>query len=79
MPMLPITPMPPPKEDTLPTGQDVPKEFAVYQRLPSDFLPPGKTFNDLTPEEKQTLQNQYRFSPFKPGKYQAITGYSTSY
>ena len=77
--MLPITPMPPPKEDTLNVGKDVPKELAIYGLQPKDFLPKGKTFDDLTPEERQTLINQYRFSPFKPGLYQQITGYSRSY
>ena len=84
MPMLPITPTPlpppvsPPKEDTLPTGQDIPKEFAIYGKLPQDFLPPGKTLNDLTPEEIVILQNKYKFSSFRPGIYQGITGYGDS-
>ena len=58
----------------LPNNQDVPKELDVYCRFESDFLPPGKTLKDLTPEELKEVQDKYRFDPFKPGLYQTITG-----
>jgi len=51
----------------------VPKEFDIYYKDESQFLPEGKTFNELTPEEEQRLKSQYRFSPYKPGTYQGIT------
>ena len=37
-------------------------------------LPKGKTLNDLTPEEKKRLMDKYRFSGYRPGAYQMITG-----
>lgn len=59
----------------VPNNQDIPRdEMDIFEKLPKDFLPEGKTFNDLTPEEKRFLQSQYRFSPYRPGTYQAVTG-----
>ena len=52
----------------------IPKEMNIFNKTESEFLPPGKTFADLTPEEERILQNQYRFSPYRPGQYQSITG-----
>lgn len=57
----------------VPNNQDLPKEMDIFEKLPVDFLPEGKTFADLTPEEARFLQSQYRFSPYRPGIYQAIT------
>ena len=54
-------------------ASDVPKEFDIYFKDESEFLPEGKTFKDLTPEEEQRLKSQYRFSPYKPGIYQGLT------
>ena len=56
--------------------QEIPKEMDIFCRIESDFLPEGKTFKNLTPEEYKRLRSQYRFSPFRPGIYQAITGIS---
>ena len=56
--------------------QEIPKEMDIFYKNENDFLPPGKTFKDLTPEEQRVLQNQYRFSPLRPGIYQGITGIS---
>ena len=56
--------------------QDVPKELNIFTRTEEDFLPAGKTFEDLTPEELRLVRSQYRFSPFRPGMYQTITGIS---
>jgi len=58
----------------VPNNQDLPKEMDIFGKPPQAFLPEGKTFSDLTPEEYQTLGSQYRFSPYRPGIYQAITG-----
>ena len=59
--------------NTVPNNQDLPKEMDVFYRALSDFLPPGKTFNDLTEQEKQEVMNKYRFSYLRPGIYQGIT------
>lgn len=54
-------------------NQDIPKELDVFFRNEQDFLPPGKTINDLTVEELEILKNRYRFDPLRPGIYQGIT------
>ena len=54
---------------------DIPKELDIYYRTEADFLPPGKTFADLTPEEREKLRNQYRFDPLKPGMQQTLSGF----
>ena len=53
---------------------DLPKEMEIYVQTENDFLPPGKTMSDLTPDELETLRQRYRFSFFRPGIYQGITG-----
>lgn len=58
----------------IPNGQDLPKEMDIFFRNEAEFLPAGKTFNDLTLKEKIELRNKYRFDPFRPGVYQGITG-----
>jgi hypothetical protein len=63
---------PPPSEPVF-NVQEVPKEMDIYYKSESAFLPEGKTIADLTPEETRVLQNQYRFSPLRPGIFQAIT------
>lgn len=66
-------------DDPIPNNQDIPKdEMDIFFRNEADFLPPGKTFDDLTAEELQLLRSQYRFSPLRPGTYQGITGISGS-
>lgn len=40
----------------------------------SKELPEGKTFESLTDEEKKKLMKKYRFSGYRPGAYQLITG-----
>lgn len=52
----------------------IPYELNIFLNTEADFLPEGKTFEDLTQEELETLRRQYRFSPFRPGIYQGITG-----
>jgi len=54
----------------------IPYELNLFFRSEVSFLPPNKTFEDLTPKELQRLKGQYRFSPFRPGIYQGITGMS---
>ena len=39
-----------------------------------DFIPVGKTWEDLTQKEKELIKDQYRFAFLRPGEYQAITG-----
>jgi len=58
--------------------QVIPKELEIYYQSEADFLPPGKTFADLTPEEAKMLQSQYRFSPYRPGYYQTLSGFGSS-
>lgn len=72
--MLPFTPHTPPPENPLETGKDIPKDLDIFFRSEEDFLPKGKTFDDLTAEELEQVRREYRFSPYKPGIYQGITG-----
>jgi len=58
--------------------EEIPKEFDIFFRDEASFLPEGKTFEDLTPEELERLKNQYRFSTFRPGMYQTLTMISNS-
>jgi len=57
----------------------VPGEMNIFMKTESYFLPEGKTWEDLTHEERKELQNKYRFSPYRPGVYQGITGISKNY
>ena len=52
----------------------IPYELDIFYRSFESFLPEGKTFDDLTEKEKKSVQDQYRFSPLRPGIYQGITG-----
>jgi len=61
------------KDDPIYNNQEIPKEMNIFFRDETDFLPPGKTFDDLTDAEKETLRQQYRFSPYRPGIYQTLT------
>lgn len=56
------------------TNAETPKEMTMFYRTEYDFLPEGKTFKDLTPEELSHLKRKYRFDPLKSGMYQTITG-----
>jgi hypothetical protein len=62
----------------LQTYMEVPNELNIFMRTEASFLPPGKTWNDLTPEERQEVELKYRFSSFVPGMYQTITGFGDS-
>ena len=74
-----LTPIPldtPPSEEkelAIPTIADIPKDMDVFSQTEATFLPEGKTFAQLTPEEVITLRNKYQFSPYRPGEYQGIT------
>jgi len=59
--------------DAVDTYDDVSKDMDVFQRSEEQFLPEGKTFEDLTDEELAQLKRQYRFDYYKPGIYQGIT------
>ena len=61
-------------QDPVLNVETVPKEFDIFFKSEDQFLPEGKDFKDLTPEEEQRLRSQYRFSPLRPGEYQSITG-----
>ena len=63
-----------PEPEPIFNSQEIPKEMDIFVRSEESFLPEGKTFDDLTEEEKITLRNQYRFSSYRPGIYQGITG-----
>ena len=64
----------PGEKKSVPNNQDLPKELDIFYKNISEFLPKGKTFADLTNEEKRVVLNKYRFSPYRPGQYQNITG-----
>jgi len=68
----------PPAEPKVSDNQDIPKEMDIFFRKETAFLPPGKTFEDLTPEELKDVMDKYRFDAMKPGLYQQITGISTT-
>lgn len=76
--MLSFTAGTPPEDDPTFNPQDIPKELDIFYRNEADFLPEGKTFAELTPEEERRLKSQYRFSPLRPGLYQSITGFRNS-
>jgi len=65
-----------PSTDPIFNVDSVPKEMDIFSRSEQEFLPEGKTFADLTPQEEARLRSQYRFSPFRPGIYQTLTGMS---
>lgn len=54
----------------------VPKEMDIFWSSLQSFIPEGKTWEQLTPQEQEEVKNRYRFSPMKPGIYQGITGLS---
>jgi len=51
-----------------------PDTMAIYDgfKWPDDV--PKKAWDELTPEQKQRIVNVYRFSGYRPGMYQAISG-----
>jgi len=71
--MIPLDPTSQGDGNTVPNNQDLPKEMDVFYKALGEFLPPGKTFSDLTEAEKAEAMNKYRFSYMRPGIYQAIT------
>ena len=75
--MLDFIPNSPP-QPTVPNNQDLPKEMDIFFRSESEFLPSGKTFEDLTPEELKLLQDKYRFDYLRPGLPQTISGFRNS-
>ena len=79
MDMLPfIAQTPPPDPDKIQDVDMVPKELDIFYKNEHAFLPEGKTFSDLTKKEAKKLKLQYRFSPFRPGIYQTLSGISQS-
>lgn len=68
-----------PSSDKIDSNAETPKEFEIYCRTESQFLPEGKTFEDLTQQEVEELRNKYRFDFMKTGQYQSISGYGNSF
>lgn len=66
----------PEQQEAVFNPQVIPDEDEIYWRDERYWLPEGKDFSDLTPEEKTELKNKYRFDPLRPGKYQGLTGQS---
>ena len=65
----------PPKEDPIPNNQDIPQdEMDIFFRNEDEFLPEGKTWDELTDAEMALAKARYRFDPMRPGVYQGITG-----
>ena len=57
------------------TNQDIPKDdMDIFYRTIAAFIPEGKTWDDLTEDEKEIIKNRYRFDYLRPGCYQGITG-----
>jgi len=64
-----------PREAPIPNNQDIPTdEMDIFFRNENEFLPNGKTWNELSAEEMQLARSRYRFDPMRPGVYQGITG-----
>jgi len=62
-------------DSPIPNNQDIAtNSLEIFYKSLAEFLPAGKTMNDLTEEEKAEVMNKYRFSPLRPSKYQCITG-----
>ena len=62
-------------QPVVPNVQDVPKELDIFFKSEANFLPEGKTFADLTPEELTTLKERYKYTAMVPGLYQQVTGF----
>lgn len=54
---------------------EIPKELDIFSQDETEFLPEGKSFDDLTKEELKELKDKYRFGYFIPGLNQTITGF----
>lgn len=75
MPLMPLANVILISEHTVSPNQDIPKDqLDIFFRDESEFLPEGKTWADLTEEEKALVKARYRFDPMRPGMYQGITG-----
>lgn len=61
-------------EGPLATYMNLPTSMDIYFNSEASFLPPGKTFDDLTDDEKALVRSRYRFDSLRPGYYQCITG-----
>jgi len=70
-----VTPTDPDPDPAISTYSDIPKDLDIFFRTIQDFIPAGKTWDDLTSEEQEIIKNQYRFDPLFPGLYQSITGF----
>ncbi len=75
LPLRDFTPVEPMPETKVETNCEIPKEMDIFFRAESQFLPEGKTFDELTKEEKAMVQAKFRFDPMKPGIYQGISGF----
>ena len=64
----------PPPDAPIQTGQEIPKDLDIFFRSEEQFIPAGKTFDELTAEEQALVKAKYRFDCLKPGIYQGITG-----
>ena len=54
-----------------------PKDLDIYDNfVVPDWVDPTKKFSDLTPQQQKEVLDAYRFSGFRPGLYQGITGLS---
>jgi len=55
--------------------QQSPHTMALYDAFqrPAD-INPDTPWEQLTPDERQRVMDAYRFSGFRPGTYQGITG-----
>jgi len=63
------------KDPPIPNNQDIPKsDMDIFYRDISAFYPDGKTsWDQLTDQEKKDAKAKYRWDPFRPGCYQAVT------
>lgn len=77
MDLMPFQPDTTPIDPPVMSNADIPKEFDIFSQPESDFLPNGKRFEDLTPEEMMEVTTKYRFAYFRSGMSQVLSGMTT--
>ena len=78
MPLTPLANLDGPYE--MPNNSDIVNNVLdVYYRSINAFVPPGKTWETLTEEEKEKIKAQYRFDYMRPSQYQTITGFGNMF
>ena len=76
---LSFNPIPHVEDPPIPNNQDISKDdMDIFYRNIYAFIPEGKTWEQLTSEEKKKAMDQYKYDYLRPGVYQGITGIGRS-